>query len=100
MSTCHKKKNVLIDVHLEAYAPNWVARYGTAEQRAQELRDWTREFTGFVRDHRSQDAISLDVIEEREDICSVCGQQWETQIDDDGKLQCANCGAEVDSEEE
>ena len=91
----HRIKNVLVDVRLTAEAPRHVERYcRTPQERGAALRAWVREFEDFIRDHRSQDAVLLDVEEERKDLCSLCGKEWET-MEEEGKTLCANCGAEV-----
>jgi hypothetical protein len=88
-------RNVLVDVRLTAEAPRHVERYcRTPQERGTALRAWVREFEDFIRDHRSQDAVLLDVEEERKDLCSACGEEWET-MEEDGKTICANCGTEV-----
>ena len=88
-------RNVLVDVRLTAEAPRHVERFcRTPQERGTALRAWVREFEDFIRDHRSQDAVLLDVEEDRRDLCSLCGKEWET-MEEDGKTLCANCGAEV-----
>ena len=94
--TCKRVDGVLTDVHLEAYPPSYVGRYmRTPEGRASELRQWVREFQDFLRDHRSQDLIGIDVVEDRDDICSSCRSVWETYTED-GVEYCASCGAVVE----
>lgn len=56
------------------------------EQQARNLERWAREFEAFIRDHRSQDPVSLTVIRDHEDQCSHCGRAWEE--DADGPLCC------------
>lgn len=76
-------------------------RYGTPEYWKvikEKLQGWVRDFDDFIRDHRSQDPIALDVIEDRMESCSACGSEWE--IDDgheDGVCRCASCGAVVEA---
>lgn len=87
------KVNVLTDVKIECEPPHfygWGRR--TIEQRAQELESWAREFEAFVRDHRSQDPISLNVVKVFEDQCSHCHSEWETD-DVTGEPMC--CTAAV-----
>jgi hypothetical protein len=85
-----------MDVHLELDPPNWIYSYNNSvERRTQELRAWAKEFEGFIRDHRSRDAVSVNVIEERKDLCSVCGGEWET-YQEEGETFCACCGALVE----
>lgn len=59
---------------------------------------WAKEFEEFVRDHRSQDPVSITVEREYEDRCSACYEKWEDYADGDS-IRCANCGALVESKE-
>ena len=89
---CKRNIGVLVDAKLEAEAPFWVGRYArTPERKAEELRDWLRGFEEFIRDHRSQDAVQLSIVEVRMDLCSKCHKEWETYKEDD-VVYCANCG--------
>jgi DNA repair exonuclease SbcCD ATPase subunit len=68
----------------------------TLEQQAQQADDRAKEFNDFIRDHRSQDDIQLEVVREYRDECSVCGEEWEPAEDDKTHDRyCASCGAEV-----
>ena len=52
----------------------------------------------FLRDHRSQNLISISIEKDVEDCCAVCGERGEPAEgdgDDTGKTVCANCGAEL-----
>lgn len=71
------KKRVLIDLRVTCDAPH-VGRYcRTLEQKASAFEDWARDFHEFIRDHRSQDPITLDVERVYEDQCEHCGYAWE-----------------------
>lgn len=80
----------------------WV-RQGAHDTRydaeAAALRDWAKEFMGFLRDHRSQDVVGIEVVEEKSDVCSDCGRAWKPcAVDTDEKEfppYCAWCGADV-----
>lgn len=61
------------------------------------LQDAVREFTDFLRDHRSQDIVDMGVVEVTEEVCSICGDKWEPADDDEGTY-CACCGARVSKE--
>ena len=66
----------------------------TEEQRIRELEAWARELEEFVRDHRSQDPISLTVERETETVCDQCSRKWETYTED-GVTYCAGCGVQA-----
>jgi hypothetical protein len=66
----------------------------TEEQRVRELEAWARELEAFVRDHRSQDPISVTVERETETVCDQCHREWETYTED-GVTCCAGCGVQV-----
>lgn len=97
-----RRRSVLVDCHVEADLSGYVSwmRHGnyTVERRAQELEKACAELVEFVRDHRSRDPLSLEVVREFKDLCSACGAEWET-YEDEGKTWCANCGSEVSYEE-
>jgi hypothetical protein len=93
------KKNVLIDVHVEADLRAFLwGRYKSVEEEAKALERACKEFVDFLRDHRSQDLVTLDVVREYENQCSVCQEKWEIAYDEenDNKPYCANCGADLD----
>lgn len=98
-ATC-VKRTVLIDCRVEADLRGtfrW-SRFESMEQFAKRLEQACREFEEFVRDHRSQDNISLTVIREHQDQCSACGGEWETYTEG-GRTHCAHCGRAVTTEE-
>ena len=101
-----KKINILIDVRVEADLSGmlWHCNryyYENPEEKAKDLEGAVREFVEFLRDHRSQDMISLDVQRIYQDVCSGCKEQWEVErYEDDNKLHCANCGAEIEETKE
>ena len=68
----------------------------TEEQRIRGLEAWAHELEEFVRDHRSQDPISLTVERENETVCDRCHREWETYTED-GATCCAGCGARVEA---
>jgi hypothetical protein len=78
------KRRVLVDLKLtiepNAHVTRWVIprpgeRLLEAEGRA--LKEWARELEEFVRDHRSQDAVTIDVVRVEQDVCDACGAEWE-----------------------
>jgi hypothetical protein len=94
-------KQIVVDARLVIDPPSHIQRYTFqrkgetwGEAYARELQDWVNEFHAFLRDYRSQDANILRV--EKVTGCSGCGQVWETQLDENGILQCSGCGNEVD----
>ena len=107
--TC-KRINVTVEVRVAASFP-WIHESWHIQDRsermnrlAHDLNREVKDFVGFLRDHRSQDAIQLEVERVQQDVCSACGKEWEPYFvveDDDpqhGKTICAHCGAEVPTE--
>lgn len=95
--TCQKKR-VLIDVRVIAEFPH-ATRYlwdRTEEGRAKALEGAVREFEEFLRDHRSQDVVNLDIDRVYQDQCSACGKEWEPYTED-GITSCVSCGATVEA---
>ena len=105
---CHCLKNVCTDAYVRAefdvkcweYAKweNGKRVEGGPEDLGRVLEAKCREFEEFLRDHRSQDVVSLEVIRETADICSHCKSPWETYEDDDKTIHCASCGALVEKD--
>lgn len=97
---CNIIKNVLTDARVVAENP-YIPRYCREDinKLSAYLEDWIKEFKEFLRDHRSQDLISLYVEKEYIDICSECKEKWEEYKDEDGTVTCANCGAELEKRE-
>lgn len=58
----------------------------TPEEQAKELEQTAREFEAFVRDHRSQDPVFIEIIREFEDQCSHCGYEW--SVNEEGVPLC------------
>lgn len=78
----------------------WAARYtyGTEKYWAtlkKEYEGWVKEFTDFLRDHRSQDANIFSVDTKVEIVCSVCSNPWELMDEGTPDVGCAHCGAEL-----
>jgi len=78
--------------------PYWLWRdKPKEEQLKRELewyRKWASELKDFFRDHRSQDINDVYVDVTEIDVCSKCGDTWETYVDEDtGDTCCAACGA-------
>lgn len=81
------KQRVLTDVKIECelpHIPYWEGR--TQEARAKYLERWASDFNDFIRDHRSQDQVSLSIERVFEDQCSHCKRTWE--VDVDGPVCC------------
>jgi hypothetical protein len=82
------KIKVITDVRIEIERPHirggWTMR--NPEYLAREMEEWARDFEAFVRDHRSQDPVSLNIIRDYEDRCSHCGYDWE--VDAEGCPEC------------
>lgn len=91
-------ENVLIDAHVEADLGGLIWFHNRDPVRyARDLERAIKDFHDFLRDHRSQDMVRLSVVEERKNLCSVCKREWET-FEAKGKVICANCGAEVETQ--
>lgn len=100
--TCTIKRNVVLSVWVRAEFPMprwererlmdgvWVRL--SPDENGKLLEAKCREFVEFLRDHRSQDRIELEVVRERADLCSACGRTWEPSVED-GVTGCAGCGA-------
>ena len=99
--TAYKRKHVLVDVVVEADLSGmiWTRRGDTEEAKAKDLERAVKDFHTFLRDHRSQDMVHLDVMRKYKDICSACSSD-EFRYDEESKeLYCENCGAVIISEE-
>jgi len=96
-----KRLHILDDVIVEADLSGmcWGSRYRESEEEwAKQLERAAKEFHDFLRDHRSQDMVVLDVVRKYKDVCSVCKDTWELDKDDNDVLICAACGAEIEEE--
>ena len=95
-TNCHKK-NILYEVTVEADLSGmcWFNYSVSLEERAKQLERAVKEFTEFLRDHRSQDLVLFNVRRINKDVCSACFEQWETDIDENGTY-CMYCGAYVE----
>jgi len=82
------KRRILVDVKVVCDPPDYIYRlYGyDIYSLARELESWCREFEEFVRDHRSQDPVSLYIEKVYEEVCEFCNRPWET--DEDGAPIC------------
>lgn len=101
-----KKVRTLVDAY--AVATFHVNSYGSIESQARQMERRCQEFNEFIRDHRSQDDVRLEVRREYQSVCSVCGEEWEPYtIEPDnlgpdeprslvGKQACIGCGAVVE----
>lgn len=97
MGECTKVR-VLTDFAVTVDPPAHCSRWERDKERiARNLERWADEFHEFIRDHRSQDPITLNIERIYQDQCSVCGGEWET-MDDEMGLSCAHCGASVKRE--
>ena len=63
------------------------------------LDTWAKELEEFIRDHRSQDNVSITVERVMETQCDQCHREWEPYTED-GVTFCANCGVPVAKETE
>lgn len=87
------KRRVMTDVRVEAdfsQGLRWM-RFASQEAKAKELEGLVKDFHDFLRDHRSQDMVSLNVERIYGEECSACGREWES-AEEDGVVFCAYCG--------
>jgi hypothetical protein len=104
VKTC-KVVRRLVDVRITCDKPFGVGIYAQRvcdmEGYAKALEVWVKEFDAFIRDHRSQDPVTLTVEREFKDVCSECGEEYEEETGDEtGKPYCAYCGAWREDAEE
>lgn len=86
-----KPVTVLVDLRvvLEGRVPTY--RDESMERYGVRLDAWARELEEFIRDHRSQDNVSITVERVRETVCDQCQRSWETYAEA-GETHCASCG--------
>ena len=85
------KKKLLVDVKIECDPPSfyWVK---DQEDYAKRCEGWVKEFHEFIRDHRSQDPVFLNVERVYKEVCSFCKSEWEE--DETGEPACCNAAVE------
>jgi hypothetical protein len=72
------KKKMLVDITISCDPPRqYYYRRGTMEEIAQSYEEWVKDFESFMRDHRSQDPVSLNVERQYQDVCSFCESEWD-----------------------
>ena len=80
------KKTVLAEVTISCDPPHWYGwrMYGADkvnEQYAKYCEEWVKDFHDFIRDHRSQDPVGLNVDRHYKDICEFCEYEWDWDED-------------------
>ena len=92
--TCYKRTHVLTDVRVEADLSGmiWWNYPASLEEQAKALERAVKEFEDFLRDHRSQDIVRLNIERIYSDLCSNCGDVWDSDFYD-GADHCLMCGA-------
>ena len=89
------KQKVLVNLTVVCDPPWSVGRLSrTLEDKAKRLEEWCREFEKFLLDHRSQDAVTMNVEREYQEQCIHCKREWEQ--DADGPLCCTKAQEEWD----
>ena len=58
------------------------------------MEEWAKEFEEFIRDHRSLTYSDLTIERKIIEVCSYCGNEWETDKDVGG-LYCGRCGRDA-----
>ncbi|MFA5379311.1 MAG: hypothetical protein WC455_26380 [Dehalococcoidia bacterium] len=92
------KKRTMVDVKITCDPPRCWRHCPTMEELAKFYEEWVRDFHSFIRDHRSQDPVTLDVEREYKDLCSFCGFEWD--VDENGcPLCCDEAIAECEKEQ-
>ena len=98
-----KPRTLTKDMRVIATAPRWwgerLYRYDSEEywvEYRKYLEGWTRDFESFLRDHRSQDLIGLDIEADTALCCSACRGLWEPYTEGDCTY-CSHCGATVET---
>jgi hypothetical protein len=71
--------------------PHWWERDLSEAERVRRLEVWARELEEFIRDHHSQDRITLSVERDERTFCSSCDCEWEP-VTEDGVTYCFGCG--------
>ncbi len=95
MDVC-EKITVPDKIRLEIDPPIWIDQlYSGSEQWESKVRDWVKEFNEFIRDHRSQDDVVIEVIQDEKIVCSKCKESWEPTTNDWGDDEYSGLGDEV-----
>ena len=81
------KTRTLIDVKITCDAPSYITRWHQPiEQQVRDIEGWVKEFHDFIRDHRSQDPVNLNIERVYQYQCSFCNSEWEE--DENGPVCC------------
>lgn len=91
------KQKILVDVTVTCDPPSYINRWNRSiEQREKMMIEWVNEFHDFIRDHRSQDPVNLNVERVYQEQCSHCHNEWESGWDTDpeGPACCSAAVAE------
>lgn len=81
------KITVVTGVRVICEPPSHVGMWSqTLDAKADRLEEWVREFNDFIRDHKSQNGVTLSVERERGEQCSHCAYEWE--VDENGEPVC------------
>jgi len=92
------KIKVLKDVTVECSIPRWTYQYyKNIEDKCEALESWASDFNDFIRDHRSQDKVSLHLNKEYREICSFCKYEW---YEDESGPACCNLAIKENEREQ
>lgn len=107
----HKERQ-LEGVRITVDPPSWLCRsrqIGGQAYYVDQVEQWVKEFNDWLRDHRSQDDVTLTVDRQYAERCSECGTPWEPapgkELDPEGleyeadTLYCAACGVPIEEAE-
>lgn len=94
------RKTAVTGLRIEVEPPHYLTscwgRAKTIELQERRLSAWAREFENFIRDHRSQDPVTLEVVRDTEEQCEHCGSTW-TEASATYNGGC--CRADIDAED-
>lgn len=104
--TCRKEKRVVDARVIAEFNLHWTDRQiydggqwrdRTPEEIGAKLEERCQAFREFMRDHRSQDTVTLEVERVVSDVCSACKRAWDPMTTDEdtdyARTTCGWCGA-------
>ena len=93
-------RDVVVDAYIKLICPEADHQFKRGmEKYVAALEQAAEDIGSFLKDHRSHRDVWLKVTRHRQDQCSACHAEWEP-FTEDGVTYCANCGAEVEADDE